>query len=74
VPSLWADAADNAKPYTIKNGVVDPHTFTGYLRYGETCHWCHGAMERPSAQSGVGGGDGNQDQMVATAGAAGFSN
>ena len=41
VPSLWADAADNPKPYTIKNGVVDPHTFTGYLRYGETCYWCH---------------------------------
>ena len=42
VPSLWADAAEDAKPYTIDNGVVDPHTFTGYLRYGETCYWCHG--------------------------------
>jgi hypothetical protein len=42
VPSLWADAADNAKPYTIKNGVVDPQTFTGYLHYEGTCYWCHG--------------------------------
>ena len=42
VPSLWADAADTAKPYTIKNGVVDPHTFTGYLHYEGTCYWCHG--------------------------------
>jgi hypothetical protein len=42
VPSLWASAADNAKPYRIKNGVVDPHTFTGYLHYEGTCYWCHG--------------------------------
>ena len=42
VPSLWVKAADNAKPYTIKNGVVDPHTFTGYLHYEGTCYWCHG--------------------------------
>jgi mono/diheme cytochrome c family protein len=42
VPSLWAKAADNAKPYTIKNGVVDQHTFIGYLHYEGTCYWCHG--------------------------------
>ncbi len=42
VPSVWVKAADNAKPYTIKNGVVDPHTFTGYLHYEGTCYWCHG--------------------------------
>jgi hypothetical protein len=42
VPSLWANAADDPKPYTIKNGVVDQHTFTGYLHYENTCYWCHG--------------------------------
>jgi hypothetical protein len=42
VPSLSANAADNAKPYAIKNGVVDQHTFTGYLHYEGTCYWCHG--------------------------------
>ena len=41
-PSLWANAADDPKPYTIKNGVVDQHTFTGYLHYEGTCYWCHG--------------------------------
>src|SRR6267378_4533971 len=42
VPSLLANAADDPKPYTIKNGVVDQHTFTGYLHYENTCYWCHG--------------------------------
>ena len=42
MPSLWANAAGDPKPYTIKNGVVDPHTFTGYLRYQGTCYLCHG--------------------------------
>jgi hypothetical protein len=42
VPSLWADAADDTKPYTIKNGVVDQNTFIGYLHYEGTCYWCHG--------------------------------
>jgi mono/diheme cytochrome c family protein len=42
VPSLWANAADDPKPYTIKNGVVDQHTFIGYLHYEGTCYWCHG--------------------------------
>src|SRR6266478_3407414 len=42
VPSLWANAAEDAKPYRIKNGVVDQHTFTGYLHYEGTCYWCHG--------------------------------
>ena len=32
-PSVWADAAEDAKPYSINNGVVDPYTFTGYLRW-----------------------------------------
>jgi hypothetical protein len=42
VPSLCASAADDPKPYTIKNGVVDQHTFMGYLHYEGTCYWCHG--------------------------------
>ena len=42
VPFLCADAAESAKPYTVKNGVVDAHTFTGYLHYEGTCYWCHG--------------------------------
>jgi hypothetical protein len=37
-----AHAANNATPYTVKNGVVDAHTFTGYLHYEGTCYWCHG--------------------------------
>jgi hypothetical protein len=40
MPSLQANAAD--KPYRTENGVVDPHTFTGYLHYEGTCYWCHG--------------------------------
>ena len=42
MPSLWANAADNSKPYSLKNGVVDQHTFVGYLHYEGTCYWCHG--------------------------------
>jgi mono/diheme cytochrome c family protein len=42
VPSIWANAADDPKPYTIKNGVIDQHTFIGYLHYEGTCYWCHG--------------------------------
>jgi hypothetical protein len=42
MPSLRANPADDAKPYSIKNGVVDQNTFTGYLHYEGTCYWCHG--------------------------------
>jgi hypothetical protein len=42
VPSLWANAADDAKPYSVKNGLVDQNTFTGYLHYEGTSYWCHG--------------------------------
>jgi mono/diheme cytochrome c family protein len=42
MPSLVANAAEGTKPYTIKNGVVDAHTFTGYVHYEGTCYWCHG--------------------------------
>jgi mono/diheme cytochrome c family protein len=42
------NAAESAKPYSVKNGVVDANTFTGYVRYEATCYWCHG-------QDGAGG-------------------
>ena len=42
MPSLQANADDDPKPYRIENGVVDSHTFTGYLHYEGTCYWCHG--------------------------------
>jgi mono/diheme cytochrome c family protein len=42
MPSLWVNAADDSKPYSIKNGVVDQNTFIGYLHYEGTCYWCHG--------------------------------
>jgi cytochrome c5 len=42
------NAAASAKPYSVKNGVVDANTFTGYIRYEATCYWCHG-------QDGAGG-------------------
>jgi mono/diheme cytochrome c family protein len=42
ITSFSANAADNTKPYTIKNGVVDQNTFIGYLDYEGTCYWCHG--------------------------------
>jgi len=34
--------ADEPKPYTVQNGAVDPHTYNGYRRYGESCLRCHG--------------------------------
>jgi hypothetical protein len=40
VASRWLvdgpNAAESAKPYRIKNGVVDADAFTGYLRYQGT--------------------------------------
>lgn len=35
-------AQDEAKPYVIKNGVVDWYTFSGFRRYHAECHVCHG--------------------------------
>ncbi len=39
-----AGAADEAqqKPYVIKNGKVDQHTYNGWRRYTESCLRCHG--------------------------------
>jgi methanol metabolism-related c-type cytochrome len=48
---LWALAltiaaaaapAEEAKPYTIKDGKVDQHTYNGWRRYTESCLRCHG--------------------------------
>jgi mono/diheme cytochrome c family protein len=36
------NAAERAKPYRVRNGVVDAGTFIGYVRYHGTCYWCHG--------------------------------
>jgi methanol metabolism-related c-type cytochrome len=30
------------KPYTVKNGKVDQHTYNGWRRYTESCLRCHG--------------------------------
>jgi methanol metabolism-related c-type cytochrome len=42
-----AIAADQAKtgedkPYTVKDGKVDQHTYNGWRRYTESCLRCHG--------------------------------
>jgi mono/diheme cytochrome c family protein len=34
--------AAEEKPYTIKDGKVDPHTYNGWRRYTESCLRCHG--------------------------------
>jgi mono/diheme cytochrome c family protein len=35
-------AAEEPKPYTIKDGKVDSHTYNGWRRYTESCLRCHG--------------------------------
>ncbi len=35
-------SAQEEKPYTVTNGVVDWYTFSGYRRYHSACHVCHG--------------------------------
>jgi methanol metabolism-related c-type cytochrome len=35
-------AEDQAKPYVVQDGKVDPHVYNGYRRYGESCLRCHG--------------------------------
>lgn len=34
--------AQEEKPYTVKDGVVDWYTFSGFRRYHSECHVCHG--------------------------------
>ncbi|MDH3229555.1 MAG: c-type cytochrome, methanol metabolism-related [Alphaproteobacteria bacterium] len=35
-------AAEEEKPYVVKNGSVDWYTFSGFRRYHAECHVCHG--------------------------------
>ena len=35
-------AADEQKPYVVKDGKVDQHTYNGWRRYTESCLRCHG--------------------------------
>lgn len=35
-------AADEQKPYVVKDGKVDAHTYNGWRRYTESCLRCHG--------------------------------
>lgn len=35
-------AADEKKPYVVKDGKVDQHTYNGWRRYTESCLRCHG--------------------------------
>jgi methanol metabolism-related c-type cytochrome len=37
-----AGAADEQKPYVVKDGQVDQHTYNGWRRYTESCLRCHG--------------------------------
>jgi len=37
-----ARAADEQKPYVVKDGKVDQHTYNGWRRYTESCLRCHG--------------------------------
>ena len=40
--SLPTRAADEEKPYVVKDGKVDQHTYNGWRRYTESCLRCHG--------------------------------
>ena len=37
-----AGAADQEKPYVVKDGKTDQHTYNGWRRYTESCLRCHG--------------------------------
>jgi len=39
---LAAAAEDQEKPYILKDGKVDQHTYNGWRRYTESCLRCHG--------------------------------
>ncbi len=40
--STVARAADEEKPYVVKDGKVDQHAYNGWRRYTESCLRCHG--------------------------------
>jgi methanol metabolism-related c-type cytochrome len=40
--SQSAAPTDPERPYIVKDGRVDFHTFNGYRRYGDNCLRCHG--------------------------------
>ena len=40
--STVAGAADQEKPYVVKDGKVDQHAYNGWRRYTESCLRCHG--------------------------------
>jgi len=40
--STVACAADEEKPYVVKDGKVDQHAYNGWRRYTESCLRCHG--------------------------------
>ncbi len=40
--AFTASATAQEKPYTVKDGVVDWYTFSGFRRYHSECHVCHG--------------------------------
>ena len=40
--ALSTQAADEKKPYVVKDGKVDQHTYNGWRRYTESCLRCHG--------------------------------
>ena len=39
---LATAAEDQEKPYILKDGKVDQHTYNGWRRYTESCLRCHG--------------------------------
>jgi methanol metabolism-related c-type cytochrome len=40
--AISAAPSEEEKPYTIKDGKVDQHTYNGWRRYTESCLRCHG--------------------------------
>lgn len=36
------NSTGNQKPYVVKDGKVDSHTYNGWRRYTESCMRCHG--------------------------------
>jgi methanol metabolism-related c-type cytochrome len=41
-PAIAAAPAEETKPYVVKDGKVDQHTYNGWRRYTESCLRCHG--------------------------------